>query len=325
MKYLFLLVLIGIVLVARAAYVAVQIKQPEKAEKYGGNPKAVIFAMAAIGACFFIAGSVGISWSNSSSTEPVAQPPESELLTLETKNNSSAAYVMMQDFVKDYIISPASAKFPWMSDSNVKVEKNGVNYFVSGYVDSQNSFGAMIRNNFSGEVEQVDNINWGLHYLDFNDQRAYLDWNWANRSGHGNIGAYYFVEVFKRAVDYYVSKGASEKYLVVETEGNLISISINGIGDYAVKADLNNDGKFVTHIEFAYKYNGTNYQDTMSGKLLRALLNTIEKYYTDDEVNDLLREIYQAKNDVIKSLIGNIYHEQIEGDNFLYFIEVVNK
>ena len=46
--------------------------------------------------------------------------------------------------------SPASAQFPVDTISIVGDDERG--YRVSGFVDSQNSYGAMIRNDFSAEV-----------------------------------------------------------------------------------------------------------------------------------------------------------------------------
>jgi len=45
--------------------------------------------------------------------------------------------------------SPSSAKFPWGLKSSLI---SGDKYRVANYVDSQNSFGAMIRTNYVCEV-----------------------------------------------------------------------------------------------------------------------------------------------------------------------------
>ena len=46
--------------------------------------------------------------------------------------------------------APSTAKFPYPSDSGVSINKLAENkYFISSYVDSENSFGAMIRNTFT--------------------------------------------------------------------------------------------------------------------------------------------------------------------------------
>lgn len=60
------------------------------------------------------------------------------------------AYNYAEDFVKKKLKSPSSAKFP---DSQQKVDdttyESGSTYKINSYVESQNSFGAMIKTNFS--------------------------------------------------------------------------------------------------------------------------------------------------------------------------------
>lgn len=88
----------------------------------------------------------------------------------ETEDNSLTAYVMMQEFVKEQLVSPDSAKFPlsYKSDPDVSVRKEGSSrvYRISGYVDSQNMFGAMVRTWYSGAVEQMDKTRWELESLE---------------------------------------------------------------------------------------------------------------------------------------------------------------
>ena len=90
-----------------------------------------------------------------------------------TKDNSTMAYVMMQEFVKDELVSPGSAKFPYSYNNDphvtVKKESEGHIYRISGYVDSQNAFGAILRNRYRGSIEQIDSTNWRLVALDFDN------------------------------------------------------------------------------------------------------------------------------------------------------------
>ena len=70
------------------------------------------------------------------------------------------AYVMAQNFVKQELKSPSSAKFPSfdiqnsigaLADSRAnekEQDKNKCHFLAAGYVDSQNNFGAMIRAKF---------------------------------------------------------------------------------------------------------------------------------------------------------------------------------
>lgn len=64
----------------------------------------------------------------------------------------SDAWVCAQDVVEKNLKSPSSAKFCLMSEASIYYngeEDGGSRYTVSGYVDAQNSFGAMIRKNFT--------------------------------------------------------------------------------------------------------------------------------------------------------------------------------
>ncbi|MBU4482119.1 PH domain-containing protein, partial [Patescibacteria group bacterium] len=64
-------------------------------------------------------------------------------------NNGDVAAVCAQEKIKTMLKSPSSAKFPWGLTSSLI---SGNKYKVANYVDSQNSFGAMIRTNYVCEV-----------------------------------------------------------------------------------------------------------------------------------------------------------------------------
>lgn len=80
------------------------------------------------------------------------------------EHSKAAAWTMMEEFVKARLKSPASAKFPWYSEDLVKDLGNG-RYVISAYVDSQNSFGAMLRTNFVCTVKYIGNDKWELEDL----------------------------------------------------------------------------------------------------------------------------------------------------------------
>ena len=92
-----------------------------------------------------------------------------ETVAWKTKDNSTMAYIMMQDFVKRRLKSPASAKFPFASEQDISIQKDEHEYVIFAYVDSQNSFGAMIRTYYSGVVKQIDAENWQLVTLDIGE------------------------------------------------------------------------------------------------------------------------------------------------------------
>ena len=66
-----------------------------------------------------------------------------------TEQYAKLAY-KSEDLVKAQLKSPSTAKFPGkiMDKSEWKITKSGNTYFVNSWVDSQNSFGAIIRSEF---------------------------------------------------------------------------------------------------------------------------------------------------------------------------------
>ncbi len=56
--------------------------------------------------------------------------------------------VIAEQEVEERLKAPSTAKF-----SNIEVAKSGSTWVVTGYVDAQNSFGAMIRNRFRVEIK----------------------------------------------------------------------------------------------------------------------------------------------------------------------------
>lgn len=65
-----------------------------------------------------------------------------------------AAYIHSQTDIKNLLKSPASAEFPYYSESFVNYNPTTQTYTVNAYVDSQNSFGAMLRTNYSGTFSE---------------------------------------------------------------------------------------------------------------------------------------------------------------------------
>jgi len=75
------------------------------------------------------------------------------------------AWVMAQQFVKDRSMSPSTVDFGWqISDDCVKEVGDNV-YNVRGWVDSQNGFGAKVRNNFSCKMRYNSNGDWTCENL----------------------------------------------------------------------------------------------------------------------------------------------------------------
>lgn len=81
--------------------------------------------------------------------------------------SDTLAHVMATNFVKRQLKSPTSAKFPYTSDRDVSITKlSDCRYQIHSYVDSQNSFGAMIRSRFSVIMDGLpDGKSWRAEQL----------------------------------------------------------------------------------------------------------------------------------------------------------------
>lgn len=67
------------------------------------------------------------------------------------RHTDAEAWSCAQNIVEGYLKAPSTAKFCSFVDAKVTHLGNG-EYKVTGWVDSQNSFGAMIRSNRNGQV-----------------------------------------------------------------------------------------------------------------------------------------------------------------------------
>lgn len=113
----------------------------------------------------------------------IAAPTENEQSNRETQSTASdepdnmGAFVISQNFVKDYIVSPSTADFP-IEATNIK--RIGNKFMVYSYLDAQNSYGAKIREKymclliFNGG-EWSHQANWTLEALQIGDDIAYID------------------------------------------------------------------------------------------------------------------------------------------------------
>lgn len=64
--------------------------------------------------------------------------------------NTTMAFVMSQNFVKQRLKSPSTAEFPYVTDRGVKaVTAPGCTFDVAAFVDAKNGFGASIRNRYT--------------------------------------------------------------------------------------------------------------------------------------------------------------------------------
>ena len=104
----------------------------------------------------------------SSSSGNRSSPSSTARKTWKDQDSSIMAYIMMEEFVKQRLRSPSTADFPGVFQGRADhVEYLGnQTYKIRSWVDAQNGFGATIRNNFVGEISQVDEQNWQLISLE---------------------------------------------------------------------------------------------------------------------------------------------------------------
>lgn len=78
------------------------------------------------------------------------------------------AWVAAQDFVRQQLVSPSTAKFHGVAQSPYVVYLGNARYKVTATVDSQNVFGAMIRTNFAAVVraKRDEHQTWVLESLE---------------------------------------------------------------------------------------------------------------------------------------------------------------
>jgi len=86
-------------------------------------------------------------------------PPSAETTAPKVEHDPLSAFVMSQTFVEKQLKAPATAKFPLYSESKVTDLGDG-KYKVDSYVDAQNSFGAMIRTNYTCTLKYVGDDKW---------------------------------------------------------------------------------------------------------------------------------------------------------------------
>ena len=82
------------------------------------------------------------------------------------KDSEISAYVVSQDFVSRRLKCPSTAKFPSMRNIGIQHNDNG-SYTIAAYVDSQNSFGAMIRTRYLCTVRNTHGSSWVCDELRF--------------------------------------------------------------------------------------------------------------------------------------------------------------
>jgi len=105
-----------------------------------------------IAAALFNAGDCGGPVSSSSPGQAAPAAP---------KHDEVTAWTMCQSFVEDRLKAPRTAKWPWGFTDRV-THLGGGRYRIKAYVDSENSFGAMMRTRFTAVVAWKGGDNWQL-------------------------------------------------------------------------------------------------------------------------------------------------------------------
>lgn len=80
-------------------------------------------------------------------------------------DDKCGAWVAAQTFVGNQLRCPSTADFGWQTYSEAVTSLGGNRYAVSGYVDSQNGFGAMVRTQFACEVRKSGD-KWTCEAMD---------------------------------------------------------------------------------------------------------------------------------------------------------------
>ena len=75
--------------------------------------------------------------------------------------DKTEAYTTAQQFVTKKLKSPTTASFPWSPDEYTCYNKGDI-WYVSSYVDAENSYGAHIRSTWMVEIQHTDDNHWKL-------------------------------------------------------------------------------------------------------------------------------------------------------------------
>ena len=84
------------------------------------------------------------------------------------EGSKAQASIMAEKFVAESLKSPGSAKFQPPADQNIKYLGEG-RYSIRAWVDSQNSFGALVRTHYGCIVKYDGDHRWTLESLEFVD------------------------------------------------------------------------------------------------------------------------------------------------------------
>ncbi len=84
---------------------------------------------------------------------------EAERLERDREHRSSEAYAMCQNWVRNRLVSPSSADFPWSATSR---SWEGSRFTIGAHVDAENRFGAKLRIDFVCVTDFMGDDRWRL-------------------------------------------------------------------------------------------------------------------------------------------------------------------
>ncbi|MEZ4104293.1 MAG: hypothetical protein R3B60_03325 [Candidatus Paceibacterota bacterium] len=104
-------------------------------------------------------------------------------IAIETGITDSQTYIISQNFVKEILKAPATADFPFGEYTHIKNDED--THTVTSYVDSENGFGANVRNNWTVTLthnggDWATQSNWTLDRLIFDGEAIYLSDDFEN-------------------------------------------------------------------------------------------------------------------------------------------------
>lgn len=121
--------------------------------------------LALLGAVFFVLSQTSIKKTFSRYNRSVYEKAYKEKIAKRVRENKQSdytekitAYTYLQIFVENNLLkAPNSAKFPALSRCVVQKQSSNT-WLIKSYVDSENSFGAVIRTHFAGIMEKSGEV-----------------------------------------------------------------------------------------------------------------------------------------------------------------------
>lgn len=120
-----------------------------------------------IGAIFVISILAIILTMCNTMCKPISNQPRNDSYYL---NDRVYCYQAVKDYAKRFLVSPSTAKFSFDPLIRSRKESEGVFvYYIDSYVDSQNTFGAVLRSSFSAAVRYyVEQDKFDVFDFEFN-------------------------------------------------------------------------------------------------------------------------------------------------------------